>query len=221
MTLIILLSGEIEINPGPITANCLKFCYWNLNSVYARGGIKTSLIQAYNSLHHFNILAISETMLDRSIGNDGIYIQGFSRDILRSDHPSNSKTRGACVNFREGLPINRRSDLEELQELIVAEVMITLSSPSQNSVQFEDFINKFQRMVEKIQTENPHSMILTGDFNCRFSQWWAGDVKQPEGAALEELIEVNNLHQLIEEPTNIRDGSMSCIVLIITDQPNL
>ena len=128
LTLIILLSGEIEINPGPITANCLKFCYSNLNSVYARGGIRTSLIQAYNSLHHFNILAISETMLDRSIGNDGIYIEGFSRDILRSDHPSNSKTGGACVNFREGLPINRRSDLEELQELIFAEVMITLSN---------------------------------------------------------------------------------------------
>ena len=38
---------------------------------------------------------------------------------------------------------------------------------------------------------------------------------------LVELVEVNNLHQLIEEPTNIREGSMSCIDLIITDQPNL
>ena len=76
-------------------------------------------------------------------------------------------------------------------------------------------------MLDKIQTEKPYSVILTGDFNCRPSQWWTGDVQQPEGTALEELIEVNNLHELIEEPTNIREGSMSCIDFIITDQPNL
>ena len=82
---------------------------------------------------------------------------------------------------------------------------------------------RFRRQTtgEQIQAENPHSVILTGDFNCRSPQWWTGDVQQPEGTALDELIEVNNLHQLIEEPTNIREGSMSCIDLIITDQPNL
>ena len=88
-------------------------------------------------------------------------------------------------------------------------------------MQFEDFVDKLQRMLEKIQAEIPHSLILTGDFNGRSSQWWAGDAEQPEGTALEELIEVPNLHELIEEPTNIREGSMSCIDLIIIDQPNL
>ena len=39
--------------------------------------------------------------------------------------------------------------------------------------------------------------------------------------ALDEIIEVNNLYQLIDEPTNIRRDSMSCIDLIITDQPHL
>ena len=57
-----LLSGDIETNPGPATANCLKFCHWNLNSIYARSS-KISLIEAYNCMHHFEILAISETML--------------------------------------------------------------------------------------------------------------------------------------------------------------
>ena len=47
------------------------------------------------------------------------------------------------------------------------------------------------------------------------------DTESPEGAALDEFIETNNLHQLIEEPTNIRNDSMTCIDLIITDQPNL
>ena len=174
-TLIMLLAGDIETNPGPSTTNCLKFCHWTLNSVCARGGIKISLIEAYNSVHHFDAIAISETMLDQSIRNDEVFIEGFSRDIFRSDHPSNSKIGGVCIYFREGLPIKHRNDLEELQDLIVTEIVISRKkvffvtlyrSPSQNSVQFEDFIDKLQGMVEKIQAENPHSVILTGDFNC-------------------------------------------------------
>ena len=38
---------------------------------------------------------------------------------------------------------------------------------------------------------------------------------------MNEFIESNNLPQLIDEPTNIRTTGMSCIDLIITDQPNL
>ena len=39
--------------------------------------------------------------------------------------------------------------------------------------------------------------------------------------ALDEMIEINNLYQLTNKPTNIRGESKSCIDLIITDQPNL
>lgn len=95
--LIMLLAGDIETNPGPATASCLKFCHWNLNSICARGGIKTSLIEAYNSVHHFDVIAISESMLDQSISNEDIFIEGFSRETFRSDHPSNSKIGGGLV----------------------------------------------------------------------------------------------------------------------------
>ena len=38
---------------------------------------------------------------------------------------------------------------------------------------------------------------------------------------MDEIIKTNDLYQLINEPTNIRDESMTCIDLIITDQPNI
>ena len=60
-----------------------------------------------------------------------------------------------------------------------------------------------------------------GDFNCRSAQCWPPDDELPDGTALEELIETNDLYQLIDEPTNIRGKGMTCIDLIITDQPNL
>ena len=162
--------------------------------------------------------------------NEEICIEGYSKEIYRNDHPSNTKTGGVCLYFREGLPIKRRTDLELLQEMIVAEITLARKkiffitvyrSPSQNSEQFEEFINKLQMTLDWVRREGSHSLVLTGDFNCRSSQWWDDDVENPEGTALDELIEINNLYQLIDEPTNIRGEGMSCIDLIITDQPNM
>ena len=47
------------------------------------------------------------------------------------------------------------------------------------------------------------------------------DIENPEGATLDELLEINNLYQLIDEPTNMRGECMSCIDLVITDRPNI
>ena len=43
----ILLSGDVETNPGPET---LDFCCWNLNSITAYDFLRVSLIEAYNSV---------------------------------------------------------------------------------------------------------------------------------------------------------------------------
>ena len=77
-----------------------------------------------------------------------------------------------------------------------------------------------QMIFDQIRREKFHSLILTGDLNCRSSQWWDEDTEYPEGDAVDEVIEMNNLCQLIDKPTNIRGERMSCIDLIITDQPN-
>ena len=63
-------------------------------------------------------------MLDHSVSNNDISIDGFSKEIYRSDHPSNTKIGGVCLYFREGLPIKRRTDLELLPEMILCEITI-------------------------------------------------------------------------------------------------
>ena len=57
-------------------------------------------------------------------------------------------------------------------------------------------------MLNQMGTENVQALIVTGDLNCRSSQWWPQDVEYAEGASLDKLIESNNLFQLIDEPTN-------------------
>ena len=83
------------------------------------------------------------------------------------------------------------------------------------------FLDRLQLTVDRIKNLKPHCIVITGDFNCRTNQWWPGDIELPEGGALDEFIESNNLSQLIDEPTNIQTTGMLCIDLIITDQPNL
>ena len=63
-------------------------------------------------------------MLNSSIETESISIEGFSKNIFRNDHPSNDKTGGVCLCYREWLAIKRRMNLECLQEVIVAEIII-------------------------------------------------------------------------------------------------
>ena len=121
-------------------------------------------------------------------------------------------------------------DIEFLQEVIIAEIIFARKrifiltvyrSPTQITEQFDGFINNLEITINRIQAEKPHMIILTVDFNCRSSQWRPQEVENPEGNVLDELIEINNLCQLINELINIRYEGMSCIDLIITDQPNL
>ena len=82
------LAGHIHPDPGPVkNVKNLSFCHWNLNGINARNGIKIPLIEAYNSVMHFDLLALSETFLDTSVEEEELFIQGFSKEIWRSDHP--------------------------------------------------------------------------------------------------------------------------------------
>ena len=56
---LLLLSGDTEINPGPDPgfSNSFSICHWNLNSIAAYSFMKMSLLQAYNTIHRFDIIS--------------------------------------------------------------------------------------------------------------------------------------------------------------------
>ena len=60
-SLLLMLSGEVEINPGPLS-NFKKyfwFCHWNVNSIYFHDYSKLLLLKAYAILHKFDIICLS------------------------------------------------------------------------------------------------------------------------------------------------------------------
>ena len=94
-------------------------------------------------------------------------------------------------------------------------------SPSQEESEFENFMTSFALLLSNLQSEQPFSIVITGDFNCRSNQWWVNDIENDEGKVFEPFISELGLHQLISEPTHLMGSSSSCIDLILTDQPNL
>ena len=197
ISLKISLAGDIHPHPGPIN-NSLKFCHWNLNSIFTRNKIKISLIEAYNSVFYYDLFAISESLLNKSIEDDEIYIEGFSKEMFRSDHPSGNKVGGVCLYFKENLPIKRRKDLEILQETVISEIslgrkkvffIVAYRSPDQTKDEFDIFYEKLQDTLDSVKDEKPHCIILTGDLNCRSKQWWPGDINTTEGMVLDALLE--------------------------------
>ena len=60
-------------------------------------------------------------LLDSSISDDdpGLALDGYN--LLRCDHPSNTKQDGACIYYKNNLPLSRKSSLTQLDECIVCE----------------------------------------------------------------------------------------------------
>ena len=97
--------------------------------------------------------------------------------------------------------------------------VVSYRHPNLSSEETDIYFSSLNNIIEKIDSEKPIGIILTGDFNARSSFFWENDADTREGQILCELSISNNLEELTCEPTHIRDdGSQSCIDLIFTDQ---
>ena len=222
---LIVLSGDIELNPGPETLN---FCCWNLNSITAYNYLRLSLIEAYNSVYEYDLIGVVETHLDSSTEEEKLILNGYS--FISQNHPQDIKRGGVGLYIKDSLPYKERSDIATLPKCIVCELhlnrkkfffTIIYRSPSQNHEEFDIFLINFELMLSKMFAENPYAIIISGDFNCRSTQWWDKENENEEGRSFEPLISDLGLHQLINEPTHIIGEHRSCIDLVLTNQPNI
>ena len=231
VVLLLLISGTVEINPGPPNPKLknLSFAVWNLDSLPARDFARIPLIETLQCTYDFDLFGICESMLSEKISNEQILINGFSPDPLRADKAANIRNGGVCLYFKEYLPIKQRHDLEKIPETIVAEIklnkkkiffVLSYRHPNMTNEEVVAYMNSMNKIYESISKENPYVSILCGDFNARSPIFWEGDSENSEGRLLNDLLISSSLEQLISEPTHVRDdGSQSCIDLICTNQP--
>ena len=126
--------------------------------------LKLSSIAAYNSIHKYDFICISETCLDSSVQSvdRDISINGYN--LIRDDHPSNNKRGGVCIYYRESLAV-QLVKINYLNECLLCEVSFNnkkgyiaalYRSPSQNRLEFDTFISNFKKMLGDIHSFNPY-----------------------------------------------------------------
>ena len=86
--------------------------------------IKVSLLQILAVTNGYDIIYLTETFLDSSVENDDDRISIPGYNLLCADHPSNTKRGGACIYYKDHLPIIKRNDLCQLHEFLVTELKI-------------------------------------------------------------------------------------------------
>ena len=76
---LLIISGTVEINPGPVITKKtnLSFAVWNLDSIPARDYARIPLIEAFQATHEFDIFGVCESLLNKNIPNDDIFISVF------------------------------------------------------------------------------------------------------------------------------------------------
>ena len=92
--------------------------HWYLNSISAHDFVKVSLLEAYNAIHKFDIICLSETFLNSSLQNfdDSLVLNGYKP--VRADNPSDLKRGGVSIYFKESLPI-KVLNITNLHECLV------------------------------------------------------------------------------------------------------
>ena len=105
--LLLVQHNNVEINPGPPKKATKIFfmlslkCQQSVNCQLAHN--KIFLLTAYNTIHQYDVICISDIFLDSSVPLDdhNLSVQGYS--LIWADHPDNVKTGGAYLYLKENL----------------------------------------------------------------------------------------------------------------------
>ena len=206
LSFLLILSNDVELNPGPKNDNSKRnfsIAHWNLNSIAAQNFVKLREFEACNTLA-IQAASMSETWLDCTTSTDSNDLSLKGYNLHRVDDPDNVKKEGVCVYLKENLAIQLLQT--KLDQCIASKVtfknknkshVISLyRSSSQTPDQFNNFLQLFEEFLQDIFKLKSSFMSITGNLNCRNSNWYLGDPVIPQGARVEALTSLYGLNQL-------------------------
>ena len=219
MILILILSGDVELNPGPAVQyqkkNC-KVLYSNIR------GLRTNFLDLQSHARSYDILFLSETLVTSNKAQSEFLLPGFDgpQFVYRCSTPN---AQGMAVYSRSGLPVYRQKPLECLcHELLCFKVY----SKHYNVYVFALYRNPnhddsiYDCILEKIalaQSQDPKaSFVICGDCNAKHKEWLGSNITDMHGRSALEFSAASACDQLINEPTH-KDGNR--LDLVFTDVP--
>ena len=195
--LLVIMSGDVLENPGPdlntsADSDSLSIIHLNIRS------IRNKIDYIKDSLADFDILCFTETHLNHDISNEELFIEGFQPVKFRKDVSPHSA--GLLTYVSEGLIAAHRPDLEvNLEESLWIEVkqkgepylVCNVYRPPNTPVSFWPRLNV---IIEKA-LDISKRIIIVGDLN--------EDQLNNRNHHLKDLLNINNLYNIIHEPTRI------------------
>ena len=92
----LLLSSDIDIQPGPEFSNSFFFfCNWNINTLSKNDFQMVSLLEVHNSICKYDIFSLCETSLNEASKVSANILKGYH--FFSSDHISDDKKGGVGI----------------------------------------------------------------------------------------------------------------------------
>lgn len=230
---LLLLCGDIEINPGPSSSDTSVASTNSYNSnidtssfSHKMGSLISMMhlnIQSFkpkidiinSELKDFDILCFTESWLHNAVSDNDLLLNGF--DPPHRKDRTDRAGGGVLVFCKDFLCSKRRDDLEiHGLENIWIEINVkpekyligTFYRPPNSS---NDKWNLIEESIEKAIDTKTKNIIITGDFNE--NQLGENDTK------IKILSNNFGLKQLISLPTSFSENTSTLIDLIITNNP--
>ena len=221
-TLMLLLSGDVELCPGPFTelkdlvsTSGFKIVHQNVCGLIGKKDILSDILLSHK---HINIFGVTETLLKPTLPPSLIEITGY---IFERRDRDDANGGGVGVYIKEGTNYLRRTDLEVANiECIWLEILLPLTKsfiigilyrpPDSSKHLNKNFNNTFCNRLASINSENKEIIVL-GDINCDY-------LKAKDHHELKDSLTLNGFKQLIKKATRITEHSRTLIDVILTTQ---
>ena len=207
---LLLLSGDIELNPGPSAVNSLNFAVVNARSAVQKAAVIHSVIEELQ----LDCLALTETWIKSS------HPDTIKRDlappeftVFHTHRPNDKVGGGVAFIVREELGASQFtfSALYPSCEILAVQLptssgrlnIITLYQPSTRSTAF---YSELPDLLDEIDSLHGKT-IICGDFNCP-SLLCQGILDQH----LTDILAGHNLQQHVSEPTHRYGGLLDLMI---------
>ena len=126
----------------------------------------------YITQHNYDIISLTEPILNSSILSDDNRVTINQYDLIRSDHPSDLKKGGVCIYYKEHIPLILRDDMNTLHNFLVKEIRsqnqkcflhFMYRSSIQNQNEFKNVCTNFDILFRNINHELSLCSIVAGD----------------------------------------------------------
>ena len=212
LVLLIIRSGDVELNPGPSDGPCKKLnvCHVNIRSL-SRSKLKAIQVSLSKV---FDIITVSETHLHQGVPDDLFDLQGFHK-IIRKDR--NGPGGGVAIFIKQNIIYKRLFKYEnnnteaiwvQLNTIEGKVLLCCCYRPPTNS----DFWQCFNEILNDVKADRNKYIFILGDLNADFTT--------NQGRKLTHMLYEQNLHALINEPTRITDTTSSVLDQVITNCKN-